>query len=113
MREYIKGNQRAAVMLLKRGSTADYNRADAIDAHNQGIASRLFSGLMDGSISSAYQREGKRLIVYHRSTHGTHIQASYFTEIQGEMVATMHTDIFGPSKIARTFFPGRYINIYA
>lgn len=66
MREYIRRTERAAVMLFRRGSDADYARLDAIDAHNHGIAIRVYNGIMDGSTSYAYIRECKRLIVYTR-----------------------------------------------
>ena len=113
MRKYIKGNARAAVMLLKRGSAADFERVDAIDAHNRAIAESLYNAIMNDSINHAYQREGKRLIVYTKSLRGNYIQASYFWEFNGGMEATMHTDIINPGKMESTFIPARYINIVA
>ena len=111
MREYIKGTERAAVMLFRRGSDADYARLDAIDAHNHGIAIRVYNGIMDGSTSYADIREGKRLIVYTRSLRGSFVQASYFADINGDIVATMHSDIHDHAQLAGTFIPGKYINI--
>ena len=113
MREYIKANYQAAVMLLKRGSDFDEDRADEIQEYNMSIASRLFDGIMDGSIATAYQRKGPRLIIYHRSTRGDHVQASYFLDRNGDTIATMHEDITEPAKLESSFMHGKYINIVA
>ena len=113
MREYIKCTSRAAEMLFKRGSEADYDRADAIDAYNTGMAERLYSGIMNGNIDYAYTRTGKQLIVYTRSLRGLFIQASYFVEISGCMEATRHSDITTANDLCKAFIPGKYINIKA
>ena len=113
MREYIKCNHRAAVMLFRRGSEADFDRADAIDAHNTGIASRAYTGIMEGRFDYAYIRNGVHLIVYTRSTRGNFIQASYFSNLDGDTVATMHSNITSPDKMRDTFIPGRYITMEA
>lgn len=111
MREYIKRNQHASVMLFKRGSAEDYARAEAIDAHNTDVAQRLLKGLLSGSIDYAYMREGTRLIVYTRSLYGPHVQASYFTEAYGEPIANMHQDILNAQHLEHSFIHGRYLNI--
>ena len=112
-REYIKCAARAAIMCFKRGSDADFARADAIDAHNTAIAERAFTAIMNGHAEYAYIRDGKRLTVYTRSLRGNFVQASYFFEIDGDMVATMHSDIHGAQDMEHTFTPGKYINIAA
>ena len=109
MREYIRANNHAAVMLLRRGSDADYDRADEINEHNMDIASRIFDGIMDGTIATAHQRQGTRLTIYHRSTRGDFVQASYFAD----GIATMHQDITEPAKMELSFMHGRYICIAA
>lgn len=111
MREYIRRTERAVVMLFRRGSDADEARLDAIDAHNHAIAIRVYNGIMDGSTSHAHIRDGKRLIVYTRSLRGPFVQASYFADINGDTVATMHSDLHDHAQLAGTFIPGKYINI--
>ena len=111
MREYIRRAERATMMLFRRGSDADEARVDAIDQHNGAIAVRVYNGIMDGSVNYAHIRDGKRLIVYTRSLRGSFVQASYFADINGDTVATMHSDIHDHAQLAGTFIPGKYINI--
>ena len=113
MREYIKANKHAVLMLFHRGSDADHDHADRIKEYNMDIASRIFDGIMDGSIATAYQRKGPRLIIYHRSTRGDFVQASYFLDRNGDTIATMHEDITEPAKMESSFMHGKYINIVA
>lgn len=113
MRRYIKRSERAAVMLFRRGSSADEARMDAIEAHNADIAQSVCSGLLSGLTDYAYIRYNKHLIVYHRSTRGNFVQVSHFHYFNGEPEAVMHTDATDAKKLADTLIPGAYINIIA
>lgn len=113
MRRYIKRSERAAVMLFRRGSSADEARMDAIEAQHADIAQSVYSGLLSGLTDYAYIKHGKHLIVYHRSTRGEFVQASHFTYFNGEPEAVMHTDVTDAKKLADTLIPGTYINIVA
>lgn len=111
MREYIKSAHRAAVMLFRRGNDADYAKVDAIDAHNNAIATRVYNAIMNGSIDHAYTRDGRRLWVYTRSLRGDFVQVSHFCDFNGTMEAISHTDAHGPADME--LLPGTYINLVA
>ena len=110
MRQYIRCSCRAYTMLFIRDSEADEARVEAINAYNMEIASNVYNDLMNATADYAHIRDGKRLIIYHRSTRGDFVQASHFCEINGVMEAIMHTDIHTPEKLAETFIHGKYIS---
>ena len=102
MQIYIPATYQAALMALKRGTDADIERTDAIHAQHRAIATRLYDGIMDGTISEAHQRyNGKYgLTVYHRSTRGDYVQASHFLlDRDGDWLALSHRDIHDPADI--------------
>lgn len=108
MRFYVKSSHRAVTMLFRRTSDADYIRVDAIDRYNDAIAARLFRLIMDEG-RHAWQRDGDRLIIFHRSTRGDFVQASYFFRD----TASMHANCLTPGDIARALMRGRYVTIAA
>ena len=112
MREYIPATYRAAVMVLKRGTPTDYEREKAISAKHAEIATRIFNGIMQGTISEAHQTTPHSLTIYHRSTRdGIPIQCSHFyrTTTADTWTAFSHHDIHTPRDF--NFSPRRYITI--
>lgn len=110
MRVYIPAARRAALMLFRRGSEADYRRADALTAQRQQIAAEIFTGIMSGRISEAHQRTGKTLTIYTRSIRGEHVQETHCTlDRDGDWTPTGHGDRYNPRQI--DLAAGYYITI--
>lgn len=112
MRVYIPATYRAAVMVLKRGNTADMERESVITRAHNDISRRLFDGLTQGTISEAHQRTPHSLTIYHRSTRpGVLIQCSHFYRMDTDSAyyAVSHHDINSPKDF--NLSPGRYITI--
>lgn len=109
MREYIKRTYHAALMTLRRGSGADFDRLDAIIDHNAEVASRAYSAVLAGHY--AYIRNGKQLIVFTRSLYDCPVQASYFHDHNGDMEPVMHEDIHNVKEMERALLPGARITI--
>lgn len=114
MQIYVPATYRAALMALRRGTDADIERIDAIDAKHLAIATRLYNGIMDGTITEAHQYHcaGHGLIVYHRSTRGNHVQvSSFYRDTDGDWDAQGHKDVFSPKDI--TLQPATRLTIAA
>ena len=112
MRYYLKSGRRAALMLFRRGSDADFDRADRIEEHNRGIMQGIFSGLMQGTISAAHITAGAHLDVYTKSLRGDYVQVSHFCKLRGVWEACSHSDAHSVEDLTRDLKTGRYINIH-
>lgn len=111
MRLYLKAKRRAALMVLRRGTNADYDRVDAIEAHNRAILSRVYDGLLTGEITAARVRSPLHQDIYTRSLRGDFVQISHFGLIGGRWEALSHTDAHNVRDMTENSKCGCYITI--
>ena len=118
MRIWIKATHRAAIALFHKYShpetaEAAEARADAIDAHNSVIATRIYNGITEGRTLYAHQlyNSGFTRQVIHQSSRGDHLQITHLCKIGGEWTPTSHQDAHSARDIAKALIHGQYINI--
>lgn len=118
MRIWIKATYRATIALFRKykhpeTAEAAEARADAIDAHNDAIATRIFDDITTGRAAYAHQlyNHGFTRQVIHRSSRGEYIQITHLCKIRGEWTPTSHQDAHNARDISKTLIHGSYINI--
>ena len=118
MRIWVKATYRAAMALwhkYSRPETAEAAeaRAEAIDAHNNTIAERIYSDITEGRTLYAHQlyNRGFTRQVIHQSSRGDYLQITHLCKIGGEWTPTSHQDAHSARDIAKALIHGSYINI--
>ena len=118
MRIWVKATYRAAIALFhkyRRPGTAEKAeaRAEAIDAHNNAIAERIYNDITEGRTLYAHQlyNHGFTRQVIHQSSRGEHIQITHLCKIGGEWTPTSHQDAHSARDIANALMHGSYINV--
>lgn len=109
MQYYLKSCYRASIKALRTG---DDSEAEQITQHNNDILLTLYNKLLDGSISTFYQRTPGHLIIAHKSTRpGVLIQVSHNWIINGQIVPCSHDNInnFNDLLDKRPFYTGAYL----
>lgn len=106
---YIQPTAEAATLLFTRGSDADFELMDTIDAENSAAAEEAYNAVMGGAVASIETDAG--LIVLSRSLRGDFVQVSRFLTIDNTYEATSHNDAHNATEILDNIPDGIYINI--